>query len=121
MDLIKRLNVILEVISSGHNIDTDKFDTFAHDTAKMYINLYSWYPMSPTMHKVLMHGAAVISHALFPIGQLSKEAAEARNKHFRQYRQNFSRKFSRIDCNTDVINRLLLTSDPYKRSCRSKQ
>lgn len=121
LDLIKRLNVILEVISSGHAIDTDKFGAFAHDTAKMYINLYSWYPMSPTMHTILMHGTAVITHALLPIGQLSEEAAEARNKHFRLYRQNFSRKFSRIDCNTDVINRLLLTSDPYISSCRSKQ
>lgn len=61
-----------------------------------------------------MHGAAVITRALLPVGQLSsEEAAEARNKHFRQYRQNSIRKFSRVDCNTDVINRLQLSSDPY--------
>lgn len=79
LDLIKRLNVILEVISSGHAIDTDKFGAFAHDTAKMYINLYSWYPMSPTMHTILMHGAAVITPmhsfllASYPRRQLKPE------------------------------------------------
>lgn len=31
VDLIKRLQVILGVISSGHNIDTDKFDAFVYD------------------------------------------------------------------------------------------
>lgn len=66
--------------------------------------------MSPTVHKVLIHGPTVVAKALLPIGQLSEEVAEARNKHFRLYRLNFSRKHLRINCNTDIINRLLLTS-----------
>lgn len=65
-----------------------------------------------------MHGAVVIEKALLPIGLLSEEAAECRNKHLRQYRQNFARKFSREECNLDVINRLLLTSDPLISSMR---
>lgn len=76
--------------------------------------------MSPTVHKILIHLATVISHALVPIGQLSEEAAEARNKHFRQYRQNFSRKFSRKACNRDILNRLLMNSDPFITSSRSR-
>ncbi|CAH2000330.1 unnamed protein product [Acanthoscelides obtectus] len=32
--------------------------------------------------------------------------------HFRLYRQNYARKFSRDFCNLDIINRLLLCSDP---------
>ncbi|XP_076545847.1 uncharacterized protein LOC143305586 [Osmia lignaria lignaria] len=117
-DLIYRFAVILELISSGHKINTKKFDTYTLDTAKLYINLYSWYPMTPTMHKILLHGSIIIEHALLPIGQLSEEAAEARNKHFRLYRQNYSRKFSRESCNLDVINRLLLTSDPLLTGIR---
>lgn len=58
--------------------------------------------------------------ALLPIGLLSEEAAEARNKHFRPYRQNYARKFSREQCNMDVLNRLLLSSDPYITSIRQK-
>lgn len=111
-NFIYRLKVILEVISSGHKVHLDKFADYCIDTAKLYISLYPWHPMTPTMHKILVHGATVIDKALLPIGLLSEEAAEARNKHFRLYRQNFARKFSRVKCNTDIINRLLLSSDP---------
>lgn len=77
--------------------------------------------MTPTMHKILIHGATIIEKALLPIGQLSEEAAEARNKHFRVYRQNFARKFSREHCNLDVYHRLLLSSDPLISSLRPKK
>lgn len=110
--LIFRLKVILEAISSGHRINTEKYDEYAIETAKLYINMYGWHPMSPTMHKVLIHGASIIHTSILPIGQLSEEAAEARNKHFRSYRQNYARKFSREECNLDIYQRLLLTSDP---------
>ena len=90
------------------------------DTAKLYIDLYPWYPMTPTLHKILIHSSTVIKHALLPIGQLSEEASEARNKHFCLYRQNYARKFSREACNRDVINRLLLTSDPLLIGIRPK-
>lgn len=118
-ELIYRFKVILETISSGHKIDVGKYDNYALDTAKLYVELYGWHPMTPTMHKILIHGASIIENALLPIGQLSEEAAEARNKHFRSYRQNFARKFSREECNLDVYQRLLLTSDPLLSSMRS--
>ncbi|CAH0561742.1 unnamed protein product [Brassicogethes aeneus] len=79
----------------------------------MYTNLYGWHPMTPTLHKILVHGATVIKYAIVPIGQMSEEAAEARNKNFRLYRQNYSRKFSRTLSNRDVLQRLLLTSDKF--------
>lgn len=118
-DLIYRLKVILEAISSGHEIDTGKYEKYAEETARIYVDLYPWHPMTPTMHKILLHGAIIIKNALLPIGQLSEEAAEARNKHFRSYRQDFARKFTRESCNRDIFNRLLLSSDPLM-SCRRK-
>lgn len=102
----------------GYKIDIEAFEKYCNETAEMYVTLYGFYPMSPTLHKVLRHGAEVIKHALLPIGQISEEAAEARNKHIRQYRLNYSRKFSRVECNMDVLNRLLLTSDPLLTSMR---
>ena len=116
--LIKKCKIILEALSSGHKIDIKKFETFAEETAKLYVDLYEWHPMTPTMHKILKHGANVINNAILPIGMLSEEAAEARNKHFRNYRQNYSRKISRELCNRDILNRLLLTSDPFLSSSR---
>lgn len=52
------------------------------------------------------------------IGQLSEEASEARNKDIKKYRQNFTRKSSRINTNTDLLHRLLISSDPYICSLR---
>ncbi|CAH1107728.1 unnamed protein product [Psylliodes chrysocephalus] len=103
-DLIKRFRVILEVISSGFTINAEKFAVYAHTTAMLYIGLYEWHPMSPTIHKVLIHGTQILSHAILPTRQLIEEVAEARNKHFRQYRIDFSRKFSTEDCNRDIMN-----------------
>lgn len=119
--LIYRLKVILEVISSGYRIHTEKFAEYTMDTAKLYVQLYSWHPMTPTMHKILLHGPIIVQRALLPIGQFSEEAAEARNKHFRMYRQNFARKFSREACNVDILNRLLLSSDPVITGMRSRR
>lgn len=96
------------------------FAKYTLDTAKLYVELYPWYPMTPTLHKILIHGPTIVQYALLPIGQLSEEAAEARNKHFREYRLNYARKYSREQCNKDIINRLLLTSDPLLSSIRPK-
>lgn len=68
--------------------------------------------MSPTLHKILIHGPEIVRTAPLPIGMLSEEAAEHRNKHFREYRMKFARKCSRTAGNEDILNRLLLTSDP---------
>uniref|UniRef100_A0A6P7EZ54 Uncharacterized protein LOC114324861 isoform X1 n=1 Tax=Diabrotica virgifera virgifera TaxID=50390 RepID=A0A6P7EZ54_DIAVI len=123
-NLIYRLKIILDTMCCGININTKKFEIYCKETAELYVFLYNFYPLSPTLHKVLRHGAAVIKQAILPIGQLSEEAAEARNKHIRAFRLNYSRKFSRVACNTDVFNRLLLTSDPLltvMRNARHKR
>ena len=66
-----------------------------------------------------IHGSTVIKHALLPVGQLSEDTAEARNKHFRLSRQNYARNFStREACNREVINILLLTPDPILAEIR---
>ncbi|KAF2879390.1 hypothetical protein ILUMI_26785 [Ignelater luminosus] len=68
---ITGVEVILEAISSGFKIDTKKFDTYCMETANVYVKLYSWQPMTPTLYKILMHDSLVIEKALLPIGQLS--------------------------------------------------
>lgn len=110
--LIERFSVILQVLSSGKEIDGEKFDTYAFDTAKLYVELYGWYYMPASLHKILIHGSAIINSLSFPIGQLSEEAQEARHKNYRSIRLRHSRKRSRITTNEDVMHMLLITSDP---------
>lgn len=74
--------------------------------------------MSPTVHKILIHGAEIIKYAIVPIGQLSEEALEARHKEFRKYRLQHTRKINRKATNEDILHHLLLTSDPIISNLR---
>ena len=47
-----------------------------------------------------------------PIGYLSEEALESRHKEIRKYRLQHSRKSSRQSSNKDILERLLLSSEP---------
>lgn len=62
--------------------------------------------MPPNMHKILLHGSIVIKNALVPIELLSEEAQEACNKNNKNFRENHTRKTSRISTNTDLIHAL---------------
>lgn len=118
-DLIRSFAVILQAISSGEAIDVPKFKDYAQKTAEKYVQLYDWYHMSATVHKLLIHGADIIAkNAIVPIGHFSEEASEARNKDFRRYREHHSQKRTRKNCNQDVLNMLILSSDPLLTSMR---
>lgn len=117
-ELIDRFRIILQIITCGQRINTSKFKNFAWDTAKLFVEQYSWYYMPVTVHKILIHGKDIMDAALLPIGLLSEEAEEARNKDYRRYRLMFSRKCNRVATNTDVFHRLLVSSDPYITNIR---
>lgn len=119
-DLIKKLHIIMIVVASGFDIDVEKYRQFAYDTARYFVSKYPWYNMPPTLHKYLIHGPEIISSALLPIGQLTEEAQEARNKDFKRYRENYSRKCSRDKTNADIFNFFLLSSDPVITSKQKK-
>ena len=112
VELLQRFAVILSVLASSLPIDTAKLDQYALETARLFVNLYPWYYMTATVHKILIHGADVIASLELPIGAYSEEAQEARNKHNRQYRLRHSRKTSRLQTITDQFHYLLITSDP---------
>ena len=46
----------------------------------------------------------MIKHALVPIGELSEEAAEAKNKDIKLFRLQHTRKISGTATNTDLSN-----------------
>lgn len=100
-------------MSSGYEIHTEKFSEYCKNTAILYVNLYSWYNMPASLHRILVHGPEIIKKSPLPIGMYSEEALESRNKDFRKYRESFSRKFSRDQTMYDVFCRLLISSDPF--------
>lgn len=123
--LLKRFYVILQLISSIKSIDVDKFEKYTRETAQIYVNLCEWYYMPATVHKILIHGSDVIKHVVVPIGQLSEEVQESRHKEVRKYRENNTRKMSRLKTNEDLLHSLLISSDPlissYRQTSSSKK
>lgn len=118
--LIKRLGIILRTMSSGYAINVEAFRKYAMDTAELYVELYEWYYMPSSVHKILIHGADIIQNAALPIGMMSEEALESRNKDFRFIREHHTRKMSREKTIEDLFNYLLLSSDPLISSFSTK-
>lgn len=94
---------------------------YCFETAELYVKLYSWYFMPPSLHKVLIHGADIISKSFLAIGFMSEEALEAGNKIFQKARLNNSRTCSRLPNNEDVLHKLLVWSDPLITSLRQDE
>lgn len=105
--------MILRSLSSGYEINNEAFHQYCTETAELYIELYGWYYMPTTLHKLLIQGAAIAKESLLPIGVLSEEALESRSKDGRKFREHHSKKSSRILNNENIFRILLLTSDPY--------
>lgn len=116
--LIKRCCVVLRTLSTGYAVNPEAFKKYALETAKLYVEKYPWYYMPSSVHKILLHGSIIIEEAILPIGQLSEEAQESRNKDLKNFREMHTRKFSRVSANQDLLHRLLITSDPLISSLR---
>lgn len=119
MNLIYRIKVILDILSSGYKINLNMFSVYTKKISKLYVQHYSWHLMTRTMYKIFKHKFVITEKILLPIGKLSEEAAEPYIKHFRLYCKHFGREFSRASCNMDVLNRQILSSDLIITGMRS--
>ena len=54
-------------------LKAEKFEEYAVETARKLVEVYPWYYLPPTVHKILIHRAEVIKHSLVAID-------EAKNK-----------------------------------------
>jgi len=84
-------------------VNATAFDNYAKETVKLFASLYAWYYMPASVHKVLIHGSAIVFAALLPISQLSDEAQEARNKDIKKFREHYTGKLSRESTNLDLM------------------
>lgn len=78
--LVDDLHVILVALSSGFEIDPEKFQQFCSNLAEKYVEKYEWFHKSVTLHKILSHGSQIIKSSPLPIDMLSEQASESRNK-----------------------------------------
>jgi len=120
-ELIQRFHSILQVVSCGKMIDCPKFKDFCLQTAELCVELYGWYKMPPSVHKVLLHGSDIVRFFELPFGWFSEEPQEASNKIFRNARNKNSRMLDRKSTNADIMHSLLISSDPFISSIRIKE
>lgn len=120
VQLIQRLSVVLRTLNSGFEIDSVRYDAYAKETANLFIQLYKWYFMPVSVHKMLMHGKQIIDNLCISVGHASEEGLEATHKLLRNARQYHTCKHSRIRTNSDLIHWLLLVSDPLLAGFRKK-
>lgn len=75
-----------------------------------YVKLFSLYPMPTSIHIFLIHGHAIIESSVMPIGQISKDVQEARNKGINYIEKVFQGKIHGKQI-LDVFHRLLVSSE----------
>ena len=92
VNLIKNFSILLRTLSSGFGINLIEFKKLCFKTKTLYLNLYPWYYKPVTVHKILENSSEFIITCILPIGQLSEESQEARNKDIYQLRGHRSKK-----------------------------
>lgn len=117
--LVDDFQIVLVALSCGLPIDTEKYAIFCRNLATKYVNTYKWHPMTVTVHKILIHGHQVMECAILPVGMLSEQAGESRNKFWRYDREHHCRKSDRIKTMSDLFHRA--SSDPVISGIRLSQ
>lgn len=112
-EIIVMFRSILIAISSQLPINPENFLSYCQKVYNMWFDLFEWQPMSPTIHKLLVHGSEIIKASPLPIGVLSEESADSGNKLLKFNRKYHARQSNRIDNLTDMLNNALQISDPF--------
>lgn len=110
--LVIDFRTIVIALNCQIDINPSKFQVVCDRIIETYRKLYPWADISSALHKVLYHGAHLIRVSPLPLGILSEEGAESKNKEYRSDRERHARKCGRTQNLTDVMLRSLEMSDP---------
>jgi len=110
--LVSNLDVIRRTLTSGQDIDPEKFHSFCNETMDEYMTSSKWYNIPPTIHKVLVHGKEIIKATPMPVGWTREEGSKSNTKFAHRFHTNHTRKTSQEDTMSDLFNRLMDISDP---------
>ena len=103
-NIIKRVYIILNTLNSGYIIDAEKYKCYAIETAKIYKELYPLYYMPFSVHKMLLHGHAIIKELPISIGHASEDGMEASYKIIKAARKKHTCKINREKINEDLVH-----------------
>ncbi|GFY71484.1 hypothetical protein TNIN_247761 [Trichonephila inaurata madagascariensis] len=58
--MIRKFHLVMTTIACGHQIDAQKFKEFCLVPAELYLELYLWYYMLQSLHKVLIQESRLL-------------------------------------------------------------
>lgn len=118
--IVKKLHFVCHMLNSHNPLNHILFKGFCDELMALYIELYPWYPIPTSLHKILVHGHSIIDSFVIPIGQLSEEALESCHKYIKDCRRSHCRMFSRQNIMEDIMHWLLLTKEQFENYGRKK-
>lgn len=92
MQLVRDFQTLVVALNYHQARDPDKLQVVCDRISKAYIQLHPWARPSSAIHKVLVHGSQLVRVSPLPLGVLSEEGGEAKNKDYRNDRQHHARK-----------------------------
>jgi len=54
--LICKFSIILQTLACGMRVDVEKFEEYTRNTLILYLDLYAWFYMATSVHKIFFHG-----------------------------------------------------------------
>ena len=120
--LHKNFSIILRLYSSkNHVIDVDYLEELCTETNLLLVTTFPWATQPPCVHKLLAHSAQRIrmnDHK--GLGYFTEEGIETLHKLVRRYKELLARKNNLFLNLFDVWRALMVRSDPFIRSKKSK-
>ena len=115
--LLQNYSIIMRLLSSKNEpIFTGELEKLCKETYLLQVQTFPWATISPTLHRILAHGAeAVQANGGYGLGHYSEELLETLHKKIRNYRESLARKTSLQDNLEDVFRHLFIQSDPSIR------
>lgn len=107
-DFVKDISLILILFRCGYLLNLDRLEVFCKKTYYKHNELYPWAVMSPSMHKLLIHGCDIArQNPDLPQAYLAEDAGETMHSFWKKVLARRARQMSRK----------LRMQDTFRRGC----
>lgn len=112
IQLVNNFSIITRLLNLQIPLNWKNVTPLLQNTKKLWIEHLSWFPMPPSIHKVLEHAPQIGLSTQLTFGELSEDCGEAAHKVIPRTRMDSIRKNSKIKGMEDLMVHLLLRSSP---------
>lgn len=119
VEILKNFNIILQVISSQHKVNSEKLKQICTDTFFKLEHQFGNKCLTPSIHSLLFHSWKMVDRFDIPLGRLSESSIELLHKYTKKAKNGFCRTFSTVSENEDLFRRMQMESDIIISSIRS--